>query len=345
MSFSLWDDATTGTQVWGPEAQGSVQVTDGFFAVVLGETSPIDASVLQTTMYLEIAVGGETLDPRQQLGAVAFALSASQAESVPWSGVTGEPSYTTRWPTWSEVTGKPGTFTPSSHTHAWSDVTGEPSYTTRWPSWGEVTGKPSTFAPSSHTHGSGDIDAYADLSASGRLNNNSDSDLLTRLQADARYEIPAGGIIMWSGSIGSIPTGWALCDGSNGTPDLTNRFVVGAGDEYSVDDVGGSDAITLTVAELPAHHHSVDPPGTSTGPAGAHTHSYMRSAGGGSQAHYLATWDSTDPFQWETGKIGSVGDHTHSVNIAAFNSADTGSGQGHENRPPYYALAYIMKLP
>jgi hypothetical protein len=51
--------------------------------------------------------------------------------------------------------------------------------------------------------------------------------------------VPAGGIIMWSGSIGSIPTGYVLCNGSNGTPDLRDRFVVGAGNTYSVGNNGG----------------------------------------------------------------------------------------------------------
>lgn len=72
--------------------------------------------------------------------------------SIPWTLITGEPSYTTRWPTWTEVTSKPSTFSPSTHTHPWADITGEPTYTTRWPTWSEVTSKPSTFAPSAHNH-------------------------------------------------------------------------------------------------------------------------------------------------------------------------------------------------
>lgn len=100
--------------------------------------------------------------------------------SVAWGDITGEPVFTTRWPTWSEVTAKPTTFTPSPHNHAasdittgtfanariastnvtqhqsdlsisWGQITGEPAYTTRWPSWAEVTGKPTTFAPAAHT--------------------------------------------------------------------------------------------------------------------------------------------------------------------------------------------------
>src|SRR6056297_2288065 len=69
--------------------------------------------------------------------------------------------------------------------------------------------------------------------------------------------IPSGGIIMWSGLITSIPTGWGLCDGSNGTPDLRNRFVVGAGDQYDRNDIGGSDTVQLTEGELPSHSHNI----------------------------------------------------------------------------------------
>ena len=64
--------------------------------------------------------------------------------------------------------------------------------------------------------------------------------------------IPIGGIIMWSGSIVSIPNGWRLCDGTNGTPDLRDKFVVGAGNVYSVNDTGGTTDVYyhFTVTEL-----------------------------------------------------------------------------------------------
>jgi hypothetical protein len=76
--------------------------------------------------------------------------------------------------------------------------------------------------------------------------------------------VPVGTIVMWSGSIGSIPTGWALCDGTEGTPDLRDRFIVGAGSGYGVGAQGGSSSVSLTTSHLPAHHHSVDPPATYT---------------------------------------------------------------------------------
>lgn len=71
--------------------------------------------------------------------------------------------------------------------------------------------------------------------------------------------IPIGGIIMWSGSIASIPVGWALCDGTSGTPDLRNRFVIGAGSTYAVAASGGS--TTIEASNLPKHAHYIVDPG------------------------------------------------------------------------------------
>ncbi|AUG85049.1 tail fiber protein [Vibrio phage Ceto] len=59
-----------------------------------------------------------------------------------WNDVQSKPAQATRWPSWGEVTGKPGTMPPSSHTHPWSQITGQPVYAQRWPNWNEVSGKP-----------------------------------------------------------------------------------------------------------------------------------------------------------------------------------------------------------
>ena len=144
--------------------------------------------------------------------------------------------------------------------------------------------------------------------------------------------VPAGVILLWSGSIASIPSGWNLCDGTNGTPDLRNRFVVAAGDTYAVGATGGADSVTLDASQIPAHMHT----GT-TSTDGAHNHnvsvqaaniqdgqrdnSYFRGDGG------LTTYTTT-----------TNGNHSHT-----FTTASTGGGGSHENRPPYYALAYIQK--
>jgi len=83
--------------------------------------------------------------------------------------------------------------------------------------------------------------------------------------------IPSGGIIMWSGAVSAIPAGWVLCNGSNSSPDLRNRFVVGAGSSYAVNATGGTDSVSLSTANIPAHSHSFSGSGT-TSTIGDHIH-------------------------------------------------------------------------
>ena len=125
----------------------------------------------------------------------------------------------------------------------------------------------------------------------------------------ASFFCPVGTIVMWSGSIATIPTNWALCNGVNGTPDLRDRFIVGAGSSYGVGVTGGLSSVTLSISEMPAHSHTY----TST------PINYSRSGG-------------TSPIYVPTG--GQPSSSTSTV----------GGGLSHENRPPYYALAFIMRI-
>jgi len=155
---------------------------------------------------------------------------------------------------------------------------------------------------------------------------------------------PSGGIILWSGSVASIPSGWYLCDGNNSTPDLRDKFVVGAGSTYAVGATGGSpDAVLLN------HTHT----GT-TGAAGSHTHGAWSNTAALSASSY--TWGSTGSFsvgatnavssaytdtltQAGVQALSTAPDHTHTFTTA---NAGTTNGAG-ANLPPYYALCYIMK--
>lgn len=144
--------------------------------------------------------------------------------------------------------------------------------------------------------------------------------------------IPSGGIILWSGAADAIPSGFVLCDGNNNTPDLRNRFVVGAGSgsSYSVDDTGGAASVTLATANLPSHSHTVS--GTTGDDSHSHTIPSASSIGGGSRV----------TSQNSTGNTATTTSDTHSHSFSATTS-NVGSGTAHENRPPYYALCYIMK--
>lgn len=172
--------------------------------------------------------------------------------------------------------------------------------------------------------------------------------------------VPLGGIIVWYGSAGSVPAGWFICDGSNGTPDLRHRFVLGAGPDHPAGQTGGSDSITV---------------GATTGPAGAHTHTGTTDGHALTESQLPAhkhgngvTDSGTDLFNHGTfvadpttpdsidnnsnnGNIegytttvgeglahghgfttGGVTDHTHSIDSGAIS-----------NLPPFKALYYIMK--
>ena len=149
--------------------------------------------------------------------------------------------------------------------------------------------------------------------------------------AIAAAALPAGMIMLWSGSQATIPTGWVLCNGSNGTPDLRDRFVVGAGSSYAVAGTGGSkDAIVVS------HTHTATTTITDPG----HTHNITSSMIGDS--------GGTGEF---TGVNGSPGGTIRSDRVlskttgitAASTINSSGSSGTNANLPPYYALAYIMK--
>lgn len=126
--------------------------------------------------------------------------------------------------------------------------------------------------------------------------------------------IPSGVIMIWSGNATEIPDGWVLCNGENGAPDLTDKFVLGAGNNYSVGLTGGEAETILTVDQIPSH-----------------THGYKRHAFG-----------SNDSDQTSNEKVYGVNNKTIDAYIGVTDS--TGGDQSHNNMPPYYALCYIMKV-
>ena len=136
---------------------------------------------------------------------------------------------------------------------------------------------------------------------------------LTTTNNNLTSAVPTGMVMMWSGASNAIPTGYVLCDGSNSTPDLRDRFVVGAGNSYAVGNTGGASTVTLTAAQMPSHTHTY-----------SDLYVLQQALNPGIDIDFNATtWDPN-------------GSRTGTTNSA-------GSGQAHENRPPYYALCYVMK--
>lgn len=187
---------------------------------------------------------------------------------------------------------------------------------------------------------------------------------------------PIGAVLMFSGSIASLPPSWKLCDGTNGTPDLRDKFVVGAGSYYSQGDKGGSSYVNLQETHMPSHTHDA-PAHKHSGPShshdlgtsvtvgsnGSHAHANITRRAVPTQTHahnFNNTGVSSPPDGWvesDNFNTGLAGTHNHSMsgrtNVGGTGetgwggSASTGtagSGSAHENRPPYYALAYIMRV-
>ena len=155
---------------------------------------------------------------------------------------------------------------------------------------------------------------------------NSTSNTQVATTAFVRNILPTGVITMWSGSVATIPSGWYLCDGANGTPDLRDRFIVGAGSTYSVAGTGGSANATLV-----SHSHTATSVVTDPG----HQHGYPGhlNGGGGNPGGDL---NGLDDYGYKT--------YFANTGISVGTTISTeGSSATNANLPPYYALAYIMK--
>ena len=138
--------------------------------------------------------------------------------------------------------------------------------------------------------------------------------------------MPQGTIELWSGTIASIPAGWAICDGTQGTPDLIDKFVKGIATTVTEPGgVGGQASVTLTSAQIAAHNH--------TSVAYTHKHTLPASTGDGSGGVRYTNDGNQDDQQ-----------NTDTRNPPSQNLIATGSNAGHDNIPPYYTIAYIMKL-
>jgi microcystin-dependent protein len=129
--------------------------------------------------------------------------------------------------------------------------------------------------------------------------------------------LPKGVIVAWTGAV--APAGWAICNGANGTPNLSGKFILGSGagpglTNRTIGNSGGAETVTLTEGQMPQHNHAY----SDNAPAG-----YTYKLG----ENRFADQQAIANFQ-----------------IIPSTSADKGGNQPHENMPPFFVLAYIMKL-
>ncbi|MBQ7389214.1 MAG: hypothetical protein IJW01_07585 [Paludibacteraceae bacterium] len=151
----------------------------------------------------------------------------------------------------------------------------------------------------------------------------SEFEQMTTIEAMTPHLMPKGAIVMWSGAIDAIPAGWALCDGENGTPNLCGRFIVGVGKssdgdtDYKLNKTGGDETIKLTAGEcaMPSH-----------------THKYS----------YVYRTDTKDGNTFLSMTRESSGEYLR-IKTTTTTEAST-TAKPHKNIPPYYVLAYIMKV-
>jgi hypothetical protein len=229
----------------------------------------------------------------------------------------------------------------------------------------QFTGVPT--APTANTSGAGTTQIATTEYVKSVVNN-------TLISPVSGHVIPSGVIVMWSGTASNIPSGWRLCDGTNGTPNLRDRFIIGAGGAYNVNSTGGSANATLvghthtatstfTGFDLPTHTHTVNDFGhTHVLNDPGHNHEYRIGQGAGSLSPSIGGWNFVGTFPGTrynnfiqpTNTGISINSTTSGVTIAPSMAGrptgtvtttidNAGWSAENANMPPYYALCFIMK--
>lgn len=226
----------------------------------------------------------------------------------------------------------------------------------------------------------GDDDAWGDLLNENWTAIDADlKDVSNTANAGVAGNVPVGGIIMWSGLLVNIPAGWVLCDGSPGTPDLRDRFIVGASDGADPGATGGNNNVTLTTDNMPSHDHDSGTLAAASGGGHSHGSGSLAADSAGEHDHeegmhakidqptnngqttprtiadgnakrpgsysggdvgVYRTQDAGSHSHGISGSTGSVSNHSHSI---SGSTANAGGDQPFDNRPAFYALAFIMR--
>lgn len=147
--------------------------------------------------------------------------------------------------------------------------------------------------------------------------------------------LPAGHIIMWGGAYDNIPSGWVICDGNNGTPDMRHKFVKGSSSATASLGTVGQDSYSLSTAQLPSHDHAGN---TST--TGSHRHEFNKN-----NSNPYDDWSGAENFgmaqSYSDGDRGMSDEGGHSHNAPTFS---TGSGASIDNKPAFYELVFIQRV-
>ena len=295
MQFSIHSDSTGGDLLWN-ETQDSVLVTRGLFSVLLGSVNAIPASIFEEpNRWLEVEVDGSLLLPRRQIVSVAYAFH---------SGFTDTAKYALSAP-------RDDDWTPDTAGFNIYRLTG-----------GVGIGTPS---PDAKLHVVGSIEIVDGNQGENKVLT-SDANGLASWQNPPG--LPSGVIVMWSGPIDSIPDGWALCDGTNGTPDLTDKFIKsvpnGSTDPGAT---GGASTHTHETGNyaFPNHIHEFATHGSRTGDGDNYCFIY-------------------DGMIYGAEGHGTSGPALVNYTKTAGGGAITGTSASASSLPPYYELAFIMKL-
>jgi microcystin-dependent protein len=187
-----------------------------------------------------------------------------------------------------------------------------------------------------------DTTVNGDITQSGNV---STSGIVTATTFVGNGITPIGGIIIWSGATNAVPGGWSLCDGSNGTPDLRERFVVGAGGDnstvagstgYAVNATGGSNDAVLV-----SHDHTATSTSTSTVTDPGHAHTFDSHNDDNNDGNTLNDRSNNPNQQTMTSSSETTGITVATVTTTTISTE--GESGDNKNLPPYYALAYIMR--
>ena len=341
VNFRIFDALTGGNTKWS--ASQVVTVDKGYFSVLLGQGSAIGSEPFNADLtgvftgggaserYLELEVDTTKIAPRLRFLPAPYALLAKSATDLV-DPITGASSLS--------VSG--GNLNVGGSLIV-SSVTAS-----------------GNLSVSSIT-ASGNITATGNLTANGVVNGNgsgltglSASQLTTGTLPSARLSgtysspvtmdnagntfggngtVPLGGIIMWSGATTAIPAGWKLCDGQNGTPNLKDRFVIGAGSTYAVNATGGASTIALSANNLP--NFSIN-----------YSDIFFANATNAVINNQTVISQPGVTTVEVPSKVGSNGGtDADNVGFAMSRTASyAGASTAFSIVPPYYALAFIMRV-